>query len=312
MSGRLAGWFLLGWAGEAPHSPALGRTFVDGGVEGVVVRTGGGSVGAVGRYCRHRNVDLTATATVVDDGVRCRFHGWRTSLDGVVRPCDELGGDAGVTLRSPAWPVVETHGGVWVWLGSKAPGWDLITALRGAVPAGHRVVATRSYDVGTGIERIVENTVDPWHLKYLHGAPGVPELTTHRSGSALLFDLAFADRPPVSGGWLGPGAEYLRFGGDLDLVQTVGLFPEGPARTGYRTQVLAPPGADAAAVADVVAAQFAALDEDVLVWNATGDRVRHALTEPERVHRAELEAWLADPVPHVPQEEEPPWSPSTT
>lgn len=297
MSGRLAGWYQLAWADEVPRPAGLGRTFSDGATDGVVVRTGRGEVGAVGRYCRHRSVDLTATAAVVDDGVRCRFHGWQTSIAGDVRPCEELGGGAGLSLRAPVWSTVETHGGVWIWLGSKEPGWDLVGALDEVVPARHRVVAERTYDVGTGVERIVENTVDPWHLKYLHGAPSVPKLTTGRSGPALLFDLELEDRPPVRGGWLGPGAEYLRFGGDLDLVQTVGLFPEGPARCGYRTQILAPPAADPAAVADVVAAQFAALDEDVVVWNATGDRVRNALTEAERDHLVELRAWFDDQRP---------------
>lgn len=290
MTGGLAGWYQVGWSDEVT---GLGPTFTDGSTDGVVVRTAQGAVGAIGRWCRHRSVDLAATATVTDQGVRCRFHGWQTSVGGVVLPCEDLGG-AALTLRAPVWSTVEAHGGVWVWLGGQTPGWDVVAALDEALPAGHRVVAERTYDVGTGIERIVENTVDPWHLKYLHGAPSVPRLGLATAGPELRFGLEFDEGPPVRGGWLGPGVEYLRFGGDLDLAQVVGLFPEGPARTAYRTRILAPPEADADAVAAAVAEQFAALDEDVAVWDATGDRVRNALTEPEREHLSELKTWFGD------------------
>ena len=291
MTGGLAGWYQVGWSDEV--TTGLGPTFTDGSTDGVVVRTAQGAVGAIGRWCRHRSVDLAATATVTDQGVRCRFHGWQTSVGGVVLPCEDLGGSA-LTLRAPVWSTVEAHGGVWVWLGGKTPSWDVVAALEEALPAGHRVVAERTYDVGTGIERIVENTIDPWHLKYLHGAASVPRLELATAGPLLRFGLEFDEGPPVLGGWLGPGVEYLRFGGDLDLAQVVGLFPVGPARTAYRTRITAPPGADPDAVAEAVAQQFAALDEDVVVWDATGDRVRNALTEPEREHLIELKTWFGD------------------
>jgi vanillate O-demethylase monooxygenase subunit len=84
----------------------------------VFYRTRAGDPVALADRCPHRSVPLSL-GKLVDDTVRCTYHGIRIAADGAcVRvPCQEvIPGRA----RVRSYPMAERHGFAWVWMGDPA------------------------------------------------------------------------------------------------------------------------------------------------------------------------------------------------
>ena len=152
----------------------------------VVFRTSGGALGLVDQHCPHRGASLRY-GSVDDEGIRCPYHGWKFGPTG---RCLQIPSEA--TASSPqrrfdtkAGHVKELGGLVFAYIGPEPapllPRYDLFVwedALR---------------DVGRALLpcnwlQIMENSVDPMHLEWLHGhhlsevrrARGLPAPTHYR------------------------------------------------------------------------------------------------------------------------------------
>jgi 5,5'-dehydrodivanillate O-demethylase len=134
----------------------------------VLYRDRSGAFGLIGEFCPHRRASL-AYGIPTDDGIRCPYHGWKFDQSGrcVEQPNEPEGSTFRDKVATAGYPVQELGGLLWGYLGpAPAP---LIPRLDGFVVEG----AIRH--VGEAVIpcnwlQIMENSVDPIHTEWLHGA----------------------------------------------------------------------------------------------------------------------------------------------
>jgi vanillate O-demethylase monooxygenase subunit len=167
-------WYVAGWSHEIDEGRLLGRKLLD--LPVVLFRAPDGSARALGDRCPHRFAPLHRG--VLSDGVlKCGYHGLGFGLDGrcVHNP---HGDDRAVrALSVPAYPLVESDGALWIWMG------DPERADRDAVPRFECLDETLHH-VGRGYlhgdaqyELMVDNILDLSHVEFLHPNLGTPEVS---------------------------------------------------------------------------------------------------------------------------------------
>ena len=136
----------------------------------VLYRDRSGSYGLIERYCAHRRVDLTY-GIPEEHGLRCMYHGWMYDETGrcVEQPFEE-------TVRPDArfkdkialkgYPVQELGGLIFAYLGPAPapllPRWDLFVVENAFRQIG-------AVEIPGNWLQIMENSLDPVHLEWLHG-----------------------------------------------------------------------------------------------------------------------------------------------
>lgn len=135
----------------------------------VMFRDTKGNYGLVGKQCPHRLASL-AYGRVDDEGIRCPYHGWKFSASG---KCLEMPAEPKDTpmkdrIRQPAYPVQKLGGMLFAYLGPLPapllPRWDVL-----AWEQGRRWIDVHSVLQCNWLQAM-ENSVDPAHLFWLHGA----------------------------------------------------------------------------------------------------------------------------------------------
>jgi 5,5'-dehydrodivanillate O-demethylase len=150
----------------APGSAIPVRVF---GEDLALFRTAVGAPGLVNARCPHRGASL-AYGIADDDGIRCPYHGWRFDGDGHCLEITTLAGVDHEPLRNQAattgYPVRELGGLVFAYLGPAPapalPRYDLF-AWSGVLRDIGRAI------IPCNFLQIMENSVDPVHLEWLHG-----------------------------------------------------------------------------------------------------------------------------------------------
>jgi 5,5'-dehydrodivanillate O-demethylase oxygenase subunit len=143
-----------------------------------------GSYGIMQEHCPHRRASMVY-GVVEEEGLRCGYHGWLFGADG--RCLDQPGEPAGSTfkdrIRAVSYPVAELGGLIFAYLGPAPapllPRYDLFVW-----PDVWRDIAHA--ELPCNFVQIMENSVDPYHVEWLHG----------RYGSFLK---ELAGEPPVQG-----------------------------------------------------------------------------------------------------------------
>jgi 5,5'-dehydrodivanillate O-demethylase len=132
-----------------------------------VFRTAGGALGLVDARCPHRGASL-AWGSVDDGSLRCAYHGWRFAPDGACLELPSLSGDPALCerVRIRGHRVEELGGLVWAYLGPEPapllPRYDLLVWPGALRDVGQALVPCNWL-------QIMENSVDPVHLEWLHG-----------------------------------------------------------------------------------------------------------------------------------------------
>ncbi|MFN8027386.1 MAG: aldehyde dehydrogenase family protein [Acidimicrobiia bacterium] len=130
-------------------------------------RTDDGALGLVDARCPHRGASL-AQGFVDDCGLRCPYHGWAFAGDGACTELPALEDRPGLRERAAvdAFAVQELGGLVFAYLGPAPapvlPRYDLFVADGTLRDIGRAVVPCNWL-------QIMENSVDPVHLEWLHG-----------------------------------------------------------------------------------------------------------------------------------------------
>jgi phthalate 4,5-dioxygenase len=150
---------------EADGKPERVRLF---GENYVAFRATNGRVGFFDEACPHRGASM-ALARNEDNALRCIYHGWKFSVDGVTvavptQPHNEAEYCKHVPLKH--YPVREEAGIVWVWLGEGDTPAVFPELPFVGLPAGH-VTAFRQ-KVDCNWVQGVETTMDSAHLGVLH------------------------------------------------------------------------------------------------------------------------------------------------
>jgi phenylpropionate dioxygenase-like ring-hydroxylating dioxygenase large terminal subunit len=144
---------------------------------------------------------------VCGDHLRCPFHHWEYDADGWCKAIP-YGKVAPPIIKKQAilrtLPVQERYGLIFAWYHPKAepPSWELPPLPCMEEPGW---VGTRrgAWLANTASQEIAENSVDVAHLRFLHGAPGIPPITS--TYDAHMQDFNIGNGYIVGKTW-GPGS----------------------------------------------------------------------------------------------------------
>jgi 5,5'-dehydrodivanillate O-demethylase len=158
-------------------------------------RTDDGKLGLVAARCAHRGASLVY-GIPEEDGIRCPYHGWKYDATGqcTEQPAEPEGSTFYQRVCIPAYPVQELGGFLWAYLGPAPapllPRYDLL------------VLENLEREIGwTELPcnwlQIMENSMDPVHLEYLHSRffnymlrkQGKPPAVTQRRHQKIGFDV---------------------------------------------------------------------------------------------------------------------------
>lgn len=158
-------WYVAGWADDLGADPQA-KVFLEEPV--ALFRGEDGVAQAIGGRCPHRFAPL-GDGVVVEGALQCPYHGLRFDSDGRCVFSPHPGGTV-PRASVPAYPLVERHGLLWIWMGDPAradaavipdfawltdPAWDVV---RGATCAeGH-------------YELYSDNILDLSHANFVHPA----------------------------------------------------------------------------------------------------------------------------------------------
>jgi 5,5'-dehydrodivanillate O-demethylase len=130
-------------------------------------RTAAGGLGLVDARCPHRGASL-AHGVVDDCSLRCPYHGWRFDAAGACLEIPSPGNDTALRerARTRAYAVAELGGLVFAYLGPEPapllPRYDLFVWEGVLRDIGRALIPCNWL-------QIMENSVDPMHLEWLHG-----------------------------------------------------------------------------------------------------------------------------------------------
>ena len=129
-------------------------------------KTPSGKYGIIAEKCAHRSASLTY-GVVHEDGVRCGYHGWKYDFDGqcVEQPAEADNQNFRERVKMKAGKAQPMGGMVWVYVGPdpapELPRFDVF------VKDGIRDVGYTT--IPCNWLQIMENSVDPHHVEWLHG-----------------------------------------------------------------------------------------------------------------------------------------------
>jgi 5,5'-dehydrodivanillate O-demethylase len=137
--------------------------------EDLVLYRGEGGYGLLAERCAHRGASL-AYGRIEGDYIRCPYHGWMYTRDGkcVEQPAEPSNSTYKERIRQRAYAVDELAGLLFVYMGPQPapllPAYDVLVRKDGE----RRLVVLPQLDCNW--LQPMENSVDPTHTHYLHGA----------------------------------------------------------------------------------------------------------------------------------------------
>lgn len=169
--GRFArGWHIIMFSQELAVGEVKAIHYFD--QELVIYRGENGEAAILDAYCPHLGAHLAGTgAAVVENTLRCPFHGWRFDSDGAcvdIPYANNIPEKAKSALKG--WPVVEKSGFIAVWHCAEGsdPDWELPEVPEwGPEQLGDWRFNRRR--IKTQGREIVENIVDSGHFGSVHG-----------------------------------------------------------------------------------------------------------------------------------------------
>ncbi len=192
-------WYAAAWDDEVTETP-LARTIL--GEPVVLFRTGSGRPAALEDRCCHRSVPLSLGRTE-GETIRCGYHGLRFDAGG---RCVEVPGQSAIPPGAGvrAWPLVERHGWVWIWMGDAAaadpalvPGWHWMDA-----PGWRAVRGGPPFHVEANYLLLNDNLLDLSHVAYVHagsiGTDNVADfpIVAERGEDHVRMSRVVRDSPP--------------------------------------------------------------------------------------------------------------------
>ena len=172
------GWFPMGWAHEL--APGEVRSLSYFGRSLVMWRGASGQVAVQDAYCLHLGAHRGVGGWVVGEDLACPWHGWEWDRSGHNTRIPYSAEGCKKQLRIRTYPTREWCGLVLAWYSpdaEKAPTWE-----PPAVPEYDRDDFFAMHPASGQVHRIkchpqmpIENSVDPAHVRYVHGAGEIPE-----------------------------------------------------------------------------------------------------------------------------------------
>ena len=157
-------WYPIAFEQDFDTRPAKSVRLL--GEDWTLYKTPSGKYGIIGEHCPHRRASLTY-GVVHDDGIRCGYHGWRFAFDGqcLEQPAEDDNSNFRNRVRAKAGEAQTLGGMVWVYVGPAPapllPRFD-VYVLDGIRDVGYTTLPCNWL-------QIMENSVDPHHVEWLHG-----------------------------------------------------------------------------------------------------------------------------------------------
>lgn len=158
-------WVPVGLSADTTDHPQLVRIL---GEDLVLFRTKNGKTGLMEARCSHRGASLVY-GWVEEDGLRCRYHGWCYDTTGrcTDQPGEKSRPGREDKLRQKAYETRELGGLVFAYLGPQPapvlPRFDMLVRTDGT----RKAIVARM--IACNYLQIVENSMDPVHLPFVHG-----------------------------------------------------------------------------------------------------------------------------------------------
>lgn len=165
MAYLLNAWYVAAWDDELAPGARLRRVLLERPV--LLWRDTAGMAHALDDRCPHRLVPLSA-GTFKGDVVQCRYHG--LEFDTAGRCVHNPGGAIPAAARVRAYPLVERHSFLWIWLGdAERADPALIPAIPSQDPTGWWVGKDMLH-VKSNYLLEIDNIMDLSHIEFLHAS----------------------------------------------------------------------------------------------------------------------------------------------
>jgi phthalate 4,5-dioxygenase oxygenase subunit len=151
-------------AAERDGAPVKARLL---GEDLVVFRDSGGRLGVLGEHCLHRRASLVFGRNE-ECGLRCLYHGWKFDVEGNVvdMPSEAPGAAQRLGKKAKAYPVRESGGFVWIWMGPKDGGREFKPPAWAPQPGiRYAIVKIRAE---CNWAQVLEGSIDSAHSSSLH------------------------------------------------------------------------------------------------------------------------------------------------
>lgn len=179
-------WVPVGLSADVTGHPQLVRIF---GEDLVLFRAKNGQAGLLDSRCAHRGASLVY-GWVEETGLRCHYHGWHYDTSGrcTDQPSEASRAAREEKARQKAYETKELGGLVFAYMGPQpAPALPLFDTL---VRTDGTRKATVARMIACNFLQIVENSMDPVHLPFVHGESikvwaRIPEFTIEETSYGL-------------------------------------------------------------------------------------------------------------------------------
>lgn len=162
-----AGWFRVAHGDELRRGAVKALHYF--GQDLVLFRTRHGVPHLLDAHCPHLGAHLGFGGTVIDDAIRCGFHGWQ--MDGT-GSCIAIPYGQRIPPRAAvrSWPVREVNGVIMAYHAARgeAQPWDFAALPEYADAAWTPFFKANRWRICTHLQEVGENGVDNAHFGYLH------------------------------------------------------------------------------------------------------------------------------------------------
>jgi vanillate O-demethylase monooxygenase subunit len=157
-------WYVAAWDHELAPGRPIGRTLI--GEPVVIYRAGTGGLVALADRCCHRLAPLSL-GRVEGDELRCMYHGLKFDRSG---RCTEIPGQDMIpaTACVKAYPAVEKHSWIWVWMGDPAKADERLIPPAVGLEDPAWTLRSGHMDYEANYLLINDNLTDFTHLSYVH------------------------------------------------------------------------------------------------------------------------------------------------
>ncbi|MDH4566578.1 aromatic ring-hydroxylating dioxygenase subunit alpha [Pseudomonas sp. BN414] len=158
-------WYVAAWDDEVKTGELFARTLLNESV--LFFRDEAGKVQAIHNRCPHRFAPLSM-GTLCDGQVRCAYHG--LEFDGSGACTRNPHGDGAIprAARVRAFPVVEKHSVIWIWMGDVEAADEASIPDFGCMDPTRYYVAKRYLHARANYVLESDNILDLSHIQYLH------------------------------------------------------------------------------------------------------------------------------------------------
>jgi vanillate O-demethylase monooxygenase subunit len=183
-------WYVAGWADEVVSDQLLARQICDQPV--VLFRDEQGRPRALFDRCPHRFAPLSM-GTLCEGGrsIECRYHGLRFGTDGICNHNPHGDGRIPIAAVTKAFPVVERHSLLWIWMGDPALASTELIPSYPFLDIEHWYVGKAQMEIDANYVLESDNILDLSHIEYLHpsslgaGRSGEGKTTVTQEGNTV-------------------------------------------------------------------------------------------------------------------------------